>query len=132
MKAALKNILIGTSISLALSSALYAAPLSPQPQSARVRCFGNYKTQELRGFFAPRETNEMLHWTTRCTSRFSATVIGSWLVAHLEQFENGRWRRLDAGHHVSGELGPGTYRVTVENGSDARTLYVFNHSGGIG
>jgi hypothetical protein len=132
MKAALKKILLGTSISLALGSALQAAPLSPQPQSARIRCFAHYKTQELRGFFAPHEKNEMLHWTTRCTSRFSATVLGTWLVAHLEQFEDGRWRRLDAGHHVSGELGPGTYRVIVENDSDARTLYVFTHSGGIG
>lgn len=134
MKAAFKSaLLIGTFASLALCSAIHAAPSPGKPQATRGRCFAYPKDQVLQGYLAAGQKYEMFNWTTNCTGTTSTSVTGSGSIeASLQQLVNGGWKTLDSGSYLFANTGPGTYRVVMTNTSQARAFYTIRHGHGIG
>jgi hypothetical protein len=133
MKAALKSIALGMLASFAMSAAFPTDAFPVTLKSEQSRCFAYPKSVSLQSRLVANEKRQEMSWTTRCTSAFFATVSGSnQMTLRLQGLENGRWVTIDSGQSLSANLGPGAYRVILENEWGMPGLYTFTYRKAIG
>jgi hypothetical protein len=96
------------------------------------RCLAMMAPLELSGTLAPMAVDKVFEWSTTCVGAFSASVRGG-ATLHVQHKQAGRWVVVATGTTTTlPRLGPGTYRIMVENRQQYLSRYTVTHRRGLG
>lgn len=123
----------GFPILLALGATAIALPCDAATEG-RVgkRCIATMAPLELSGRLTALAATKVFEWSTTCTGVFSASARGG-VTLHIQRQQAGQWFTMSSGVAASmASLGPGTYRMMVENRMQRPVTYTVTHRRGLG
>lgn len=95
------------------------------------RCPLTLAQQTSSGTLTNGQTSKVLQWSLTCTGLFTASATGGRLI--LQTANGGGWDVVQRGASINiPALGPGTYRLIVENIGKIRTNYRVRYRYGFG
>lgn len=117
---------------LALALAVLAAPANATPLTSGRRCIATMPELTSQGVLSPGAAEVDFRWSTTCVSTFSASVTGGAILT-IQRAQGGDWYNVGSGTSaVIPNLGPGSYRIVVENIQYHRINYSVRHRRGLG
>lgn len=114
-----------------LPFASFDASAADSLQGAVRRCPLTLPQQTSSGTLANGQTSKVLQWSLTCTGMFTASASGGRLI--LQSASGNEWHVVQRGASINlAALGPGTYRLIVENIGRIRTNYKVRYRYGFG
>lgn len=117
---------------LALALAVLGASANATPLTAGKRCIATMPELTSQGVLSPGAAEVDFRWSTTCIGTFSASVTGG-AILKIQRAQDGDWHTVGSGTStVIPNLGPGSYRIVVENTQYHRINYSVRHRRGLG
>jgi hypothetical protein len=118
--------------SLALALAVLTIPANATPLTVGKRCIGALPELTSHGVLSPGAREVDFRWDTTCVGTFSASVSGGATLS-IQRAQGGIWYTVGSGvSAIIPNLGPGSYRIVVQNTQYHRINYSVRHRRGLG